>query len=155
MSIERSVQLPIMMPPTWWLPTTARASAALRTPTMSSWASLSRVDMAASMAEPLPQAGGAGAAGGLSGPESGVTVADSAAPTSLGGAAVVVRCAVVEQPARSTGTAASAAAVRTENRRVGIRPCCHERRTRAAATPDLRPNISASNGVGRGVHRPC
>ena len=58
--IDRSVQLPIMMPPTCWLATTARASSAPVTPTISSWASLSRVDIAASTS---PQAGGTGAAG--------------------------------------------------------------------------------------------
>ena len=44
MSIDRSVQLPIMMPPTCWSVTTERASAASVTPTVSSWASLSRGD---------------------------------------------------------------------------------------------------------------
>ena len=50
------------------------------------WASLSRVDIAASIAEPSPQAGGAGAAGTGMGPDSGVTLADSAALTSADGA---------------------------------------------------------------------
>ena len=49
-SIDKSVQLPMKMPPTWWLSTTALASAAPVTPTMSSCASLSRVDMPASSA---------------------------------------------------------------------------------------------------------
>ncbi len=62
--IDRSVQLPIMMPPTRWLSTTARASSAPVTPTINSCASLSRTDIDASTS---PQAGGAGAAGsGLS-----------------------------------------------------------------------------------------
>ena len=62
--IDRSVQLPIMMPPTCWLSTTARASSAPVTPTINSCASLSRTDIEASTS---PQAGGAGAAGsGLS-----------------------------------------------------------------------------------------
>ena len=76
--IDRSVQLPIMMPPTWWLSTTARASSAPVTPTISSWASLSLGDIAASTS---PQAGGAGAAGTggfgevLDGPAAGLSVA--------------------------------------------------------------------------------
>ena len=62
--IDRSVQLPIMMPPTCWLSTTARASSAPVTPTINSCASLSRTDIEASTS---PQAGVAGAAGsGLS-----------------------------------------------------------------------------------------
>jgi hypothetical protein len=62
-SIDRSVQLPMKMPPTWCASTTARASAAPVTPTMSSWPSLSRVDRPANSACPSPHAGGAGAAG--------------------------------------------------------------------------------------------
>ena len=66
-SIDRSVQLPMKMPPTWWLSTTARASSAPVTPTISSCASLSRVDMPASSACTLAAcrrgaAAGAGAA---------------------------------------------------------------------------------------------
>ena len=62
-SIERSVQLPIMMPPTLCSATAACASAAPVTPTISSWASLSRVDSDAMS----PHTAGAGAAGnGLS-----------------------------------------------------------------------------------------
>ena len=56
-TIDKSVQLPIMMPPTWWVSTTARASAASLTPTISSCASLSRVDMLDSSAGPSPHAG--------------------------------------------------------------------------------------------------
>ncbi len=40
--MDRSVSLPMRMPPTWKSVTTALASAASRTPTISSWANLSR-----------------------------------------------------------------------------------------------------------------
>ena len=56
-TIDKSVQLPIMMPPTCWLSTTARASAASLTPTIKSCASLSRVDICDSSAGPSPHAG--------------------------------------------------------------------------------------------------
>jgi hypothetical protein len=35
-NIDRSVQLPMKMPPTWWSVTTALASSPLRTPTINS-----------------------------------------------------------------------------------------------------------------------
>ena len=35
-SIDRSVQLPMKMPPTWWFATTSLASSPLRTPTINS-----------------------------------------------------------------------------------------------------------------------
>ena len=47
------------MPPTWWLSTTARASSAPVTPTISSWASLSRVDIAGQHAAAGRSAAGA------------------------------------------------------------------------------------------------
>ena len=123
-SIDRSVQLPIMMPPTWWSATTARASAAPVTPTISSCASLSRVDMAASTS---PQAGGAGAAG--NGTFSGVL--------GVAGAAVVVGGLgyAGEHANNIAGNAASAVPVcRSEANRVrlrgtGIRPWCHSARS--------------------------
>ena len=75
-SIDRSVQLPMKMPPTWWLSTTARASAAPVTPTISSCASLSRVDMPASSASPSPHAGAAGPAAGAAAPAVAAIVGD-------------------------------------------------------------------------------
>src|SRR5262249_48565954 len=45
-SIERSGQPPMKVPPTWYFATTARASSASVTPTINSWASLSRTPMA-------------------------------------------------------------------------------------------------------------
>ena len=63
-SIDRSVQLPMKMPPTWWFSTTARASAAPVTPTISSCASLSRDVMLASSADPSPHAGITGTSAG-------------------------------------------------------------------------------------------
>jgi hypothetical protein len=82
------------------------------------------VDIAANMAAPVPHAGGAGAAGGVSGPDSGVTVADSAPVTeSEDGAAA--RSAGAEQAVNSIGTTAHAARVRWEKRLVNIRTCFH------------------------------
>ena len=57
-SIDRSVQLPMKMPPTWLSVTTARASAAFCTPTIKSCASLSRSGI-----DWTSHAAGAGAAG--------------------------------------------------------------------------------------------
>jgi hypothetical protein len=83
------------------------------------------VDIAASIAAPSPHAGGAGAAGGDSGPDSGVTLADSVAVTSADDGAAA-RSAGAEQAAKTIGTAAHAATVRSESRLVSIRTCCHD-----------------------------
>ena len=128
-SIDKSVQLPTMMPPTWWSATTARASAAPVTPTISSCASLSRVDMAASSAGPSPQAGGgtfSGAFGvaGAAAVVSGLGDGDAAGSPSAG-----------EHANSSAGNAASAVPVcRSEATRVrlrdtSIRPWCHSARS--------------------------
>src|SRR5258708_6228345 len=104
-SIDRSVQLPMKMPPTWWLSTTARASAAPVTPTMSSCASLSRVDMPANSAGPSPHAGAAGpAAAGAA------VVAMVGAVTDVDGRAAC--SADGEQASRSPDIAASANSAR-------------------------------------------
>ena len=121
-SIDRSVQLPTMMPPTWWSATTARASAAPVTPTISSWASLSRVDMAASSADPSPQAGGTGAAG--------------SGTFGVAGAAVVVGGLGDGEHANSNAVNAASAvpvcsseATRLGLRGTGIRQWCHSARS--------------------------
>src|SRR5262249_29243503 len=101
---DRSVQLPMKVPPTWKPLTTARASSAFFTPTMSSWASLSRVDNCAGMVVGSAHTGGAGAAAGL------LDAVDD------GGRAV---CS--PQAATSADAAASTARVREK----AIGTCCH------------------------------
>lgn len=123
MSIDRSVQLPTKIPPTLWSSTTARASAPPRTPTISSWASLSRVLIEASSSGPAPQAGDAGEAG--SGPASGVTLALATPMPEPAGAEVG---AGAEQPLTASGTTVRTAAARRSNARLGIATCCHGER---------------------------
>src|SRR6202020_46511 len=60
LKIPRSVQLPMKIPPTWLPLTTARASSAFFTPTISSWATLSRVDSLAAGRGGSAQPGDAG-----------------------------------------------------------------------------------------------
>ena len=140
-SMDRSVQLPIMMPPTWELPTTARASAAFLTPTIRTWASLSRVDIAARS----PQNGGAGAAGTWSGPDIGVTALDSAPLTCVDDSAAV-RVGAEEQPASSSGTAVNAAKARRDTRET-IRTWWHDaRRTRKSETGRTVGGTAGSTG---------
>jgi hypothetical protein len=83
------------------------------------------VDIVASIAAPVPHAGGAGAVGGINGPDSGVTVADSAPVTSAEDGAAA-RSAGAEQAAKTNGTAAHIATVRRESKLVTIRTCCHD-----------------------------
>ena len=78
-NIDKSVSLPMMMPPTWRSVTTALASAASRTPTISSWASLSRVGRSAGTAGGSAHTRGAGAAAGVG------LVADGLGPSTGGG----------------------------------------------------------------------
>ena len=126
-SIDLSVQLPMKMPPTWLSATTALASAPLRTPTINSWASLSRRGIAWTS-----HAAGAGAAG--TGLASGR--ADEAEPADAGTAgfgAAAGRVSAFEQAASTTPRAAGNAIVAARVRRRwagrpdddGIRPCCH------------------------------
>jgi hypothetical protein len=95
------------------------------------------VDIVASNAAPVPHAGGAGAVGGINGPDSGVTLADSAALTSAEDGAAA-RSAGAEQAVNSIGTTAHAARVRWENRLVTIRTCFH----------DLGPSQTEAASVG-------
>ncbi|BBX10501.1 hypothetical protein MAIC_53040 [Mycolicibacterium aichiense] len=104
--------------------TTLRASAAPLTPTISTWASLSRVDIALSNPGPSPHAGGAGEAGAGTGPANGTELADDGVLTGPEDDAAG-REAVPEQPTSSRGSADRAATPRIENRRLGIRTCCH------------------------------
>jgi hypothetical protein len=53
------------IPPTWSVVTTRRASAALVTPTISSWASLSRIGIVVSNDAGTPQVSGGGVAVGV------------------------------------------------------------------------------------------
>src|SRR3984957_16833230 len=118
-NIDRSVQLPMKMPPTWLLATTAWVSSPLRPPTTNSRASLSRGDIDDRIAAGSPHAGLAG----------GISLADGEVAGAEFG-----RCEEWPQPAISAVTATNTASTRGNP----IGPCCHE------VQPATRPATSVA-----------